>query len=349
MIKAALKIFFINTLILFLFILMIEILFGYWFDKDNLGPFMREHRMKNQRIEYTSNGVKEIYFYRRNYHGFRGDDIEPSKIKAIVMGGSNVEQRYEPEKNTIVGYLNSNLEKDKINLKIINAGIEAQSTRGMILSFKNWLFKLKDFSPELIIFYVGITDYRIKEDISFNDQITEGNLLNRNKIEQIKDNIKSRSIILDSIRIFKFKFLPRKEFIKYDGNQDLNLKKNFNYKTFKAALNEYDLKNLRIIYKDKIKNYLIRIDKLHELSLKLNSSPIFVTNILASGYSKIGLILNISLMEHCLKKNYRCIDVAKRLDSNVEFWKDGVHTTSKGSKTIADLIYSDLKKILLSR
>ena len=349
MIKATLKIFLINTLILFLFILIIEILFGYWFDKDNLGPFMREHRMKNQRIEYTLNGVKEIYFYRRNYYGFRGKDMKPSEIKAVIMGGSNIEQRYEPEKNTIAGFLNYNLDKDNLNFEIINAGVEAQSTRGMVLSFKNWFFKLKNFSPDIIILYVGITDYRIKEDDSFNKKISEGNLLNASKIEQIKDNIKSRSIILDSIRIFKFKFLPRKEFVKYDGNQDPNLKNNFNYKTYEEAIKDFDLMELRTIYGERVKNYLNRIDKLYELSSRLNSKPIFVTNILASGFSKIGLILNTSLMEHCSKMDYICIDVAKNLDSNVDYWKDGVHTSSKGSQAIADLIYKDLKKIIINK
>ena len=109
MIKVTFKAILVNFLIIFSFILIIEIFFGYWFDKDNLGPFMREHRMKNQRIEYTLNGVKEVYFYRRNYYGFRGKDMEPSEIKAIIMGGSNIEQRYEPERNTITGFLNSNI------------------------------------------------------------------------------------------------------------------------------------------------------------------------------------------------------------------------------------------------
>ena len=140
MIKSAFKAILVNFLIILSFILIIEIFFGYWFDKDNLGPFMREHRMKNQRIEYTFNGVKEIYFYRRNYYGFRGKDMEPSEIKAVIMGGSNIEQRYEPEKNTIAGFLNYNLDKDNLNFEIINAGVEAQSTRGMVLSFKNWFF-----------------------------------------------------------------------------------------------------------------------------------------------------------------------------------------------------------------
>ena len=340
------KIIFFNLIIFFSFVLVFELIFGYWFDEDNFGPYMREHRMKNQRIEYVLNGNKEVYFYRRNYHGFRGEDIQPSKIKAIFMGGSNIEQRYEPEKYTITGFLNSNFKKDNINLKIVNAGVEAMSTRGMILGFKNWLFKLEDFSPNLILFSVGIADYGINEKDPLDKQILDGNLLSPKFNEQIKDNIKSRSIILDSIRVFKFKYLPRKGFVRYDGNQDVKLRENFNYIDYNKASNKYSLNKLKTVHEKKVKNYLDRIDKLYELSLRLNSKPIFITNISSGGYSKIGFLLNTSLIEHCKRKNYQCIDIAKKLDSNVNYWKDGMHTTNIGSKAVANLIYIDLKKIL---
>ena len=104
---------------------------------------------------------------------------------------------------------------------------------------------------------------------------------------------------------------------------------------------------MKSVYNKKIQNYLSRIDKLHELALKLNSKPVFITNISSGGYNKIGLILNISLIEHCKKRNYQCIDLAKKLDSNIDYWKDGMHTTNIGSRAVANLIYADLKKMLL--
>ena len=50
------KIFIINTLLILSFALVVELLFGYWFDKDNFGPHMREHRMKNQKLAQTTSG-----------------------------------------------------------------------------------------------------------------------------------------------------------------------------------------------------------------------------------------------------------------------------------------------------
>ena len=74
--------------------------------------------MKNQPIIYTYEGKTIKYNYKRNYYGFRGDDIEPSEIQAIIMGGSNIDERYKPDQFTITGYLNKNLEKTITILKL---------------------------------------------------------------------------------------------------------------------------------------------------------------------------------------------------------------------------------------
>ena len=44
--KYSIKIILINLLIALLFVTLIELIFGYWFDKDNFGPYLREHRLK---------------------------------------------------------------------------------------------------------------------------------------------------------------------------------------------------------------------------------------------------------------------------------------------------------------
>jgi hypothetical protein len=88
-----LKIILANSLIILTFVALVEIFFGYWFDKDNFGPYMREHRMKNQKIIWNYKNEIVKYNYKRNYYGFRGDDIKPRDIKAIIMGGSVIQTR----------------------------------------------------------------------------------------------------------------------------------------------------------------------------------------------------------------------------------------------------------------
>ena len=71
-----------------------------------------------------------------------------------------------------------------------------------------------------------------------------------------------------------------------------------------------------------------------------------MSNIAAQGHLEIIYTLNKSLINHCVEKNYNCIDLASKLDPQVDLWFDGTHTTKKGSYLIADIIFSDLKNII---
>ena len=63
------------------------------------------------------------------------------RYKAVLIGGSTADERYKPENLTITGFLNQKLEKDKIEIEIINAGIEGQSTFGHIYNFEKLVSK----------------------------------------------------------------------------------------------------------------------------------------------------------------------------------------------------------------
>ena len=113
-----LKIVSINFFIFLFLILVIELLFGYWFDKNNLGPYMREHRMKKNPISVKFNNANYNFTYKRNYYGFRGDEINPEEIKIVLIGGSTADERYKPYEYTITGLLNQRLEKGSLRCKI---------------------------------------------------------------------------------------------------------------------------------------------------------------------------------------------------------------------------------------
>jgi len=345
------RLFFTNFLILLIFILFVELVFGYWFDKDNFGPYMREHRMKNQPTIVNYNGEIFTYNFRRNYYGFRGDDIDPTKIEAIIVGGSAIEERYKPDEFTITENLNKKLRENNYKLKIINGGIEAQSTVGIIYNFKHWFSKIENFSPKLILFYIGLNDSNIEENLEDNDIYQSkygeyGGMLSSDVKKVFYDNIKSRSFLYDSVRIFKFKYLPRKNFVMYENYIDSNFENNFHFVTYEDAINKYDLKLLKKKYEKRISKYLSRVDLLYEKSRNLNANPVFITSTSSEGNTKNNFIFNYSLISHCKKKNYNCINLAKTLNGKFNYWRDGNHTTIHGSKIISDLIFKDLIVVL---
>lgn len=332
-----LRIIFTNIFIVFIFVTLIELFFGYWFDEDNFGPYMREHRMKKEKIIWESEDEIIQYDYKKNYYGFRGDDIDPSKIKAIMLGGSAIDEKFKPHQYTITGFLNSNLKENNSPVKIINAGVWGQSTIGMVSGFENWLFKIKKLRPKYILIYTGFSDLARVTGDDDEKYLYDGFLLNPDKFEAFKDNIKSRSFIYDQASIFRYKILSnRKNFVKYDGKLKKNYKNNFHFTTYNQAVNLIKKDNKRT------DNYLKRIDKINSYSKILGAKPIFITNLTALGYVEDVFLLNTALINHCEKKKYLCIDLAKKLDGNVNYWYDGTHTTKKGSKVIADLITPEL-------
>jgi len=330
-----------NFLILLIFVILFELFFGYWFDKDNLGPYMREHRMKNQAITYEYDNKTYNYNYKKNYYGFRGEDISPENIEGLVMGGSAIDERYKPEEFTITGYLNKNLKNNNYKLELINAGIEGQSTVGIIYNFTNWFSKLKNFSPKVILVYIGTNDGGVQEN-NLNELSQDGHVKNPDDIEAFFDNIKSKSFLYDTARIFKYKNLPKETFKKYDGNADVYSKNKFKYISYETAIANYNIKKLEKKYEKKIKNYLSRVDIIYESAKKINSDPIFITSVGNFGHKERIFILNYSLIAHCKNKKYDCIDLAKKLKGKFNYWRADGHTTQEGSEIIANLIMDDL-------
>ncbi len=341
------KIISLNLFFFLITFLLIELIFGYWFDKDNLGPYMREHRMKKNPISLKFDNKNYDFIYKRNYHGFRGEEIDIENIKMVLIGGSTADERYKPFELTITGLINQKLKEDKSKLSLVNAGIEGQSTKGHIFNFENWFPKLKKFNPEYFIFYIGINDHLANPD---KNQISDGHVANPSKIEFIKDNLKSRSLIYDLLRKVKHKYYINDEKkVSYDFDKSIKnyTKDKFDFLAYDDAIKTHNLKNLKKKHKKLIKNYLNNVDKLVDYSKEYNAKPIFINQLTYEGSRPKKLfILNYTLIEHCKKKKYFCIDLAKELNGKKEFWWDGVHTTPAGSKQIVEIIYPKLINFL---
>ena len=114
------KILFINFLVFLISITIIEIFFGYWFSDHGFGPYMREHRLKKNRVVLSYNNVQYDYYYKRNYHGFRGEEMDPSQIEAVMIGGSTTDERYKPIKFSIAENLNLLLMKKLLSQIVSN-------------------------------------------------------------------------------------------------------------------------------------------------------------------------------------------------------------------------------------
>ena len=148
-----------NLLFFLALLIFIELIFGYWFDEDNFGVHMRKHRNRYELYETKYNNKEYKFIYKRNFYGFRGEEIKDlSKIKYVFLGGSTGNERFLPENLTIVGKLNQKFINNKKKIKIINASVDGKTLNGHINDFKYWFPKLNNFKPKYFIIYSGIND-----------------------------------------------------------------------------------------------------------------------------------------------------------------------------------------------
>ena len=329
-----------NIFILFLLIIFFEVFFGYFLKKNNFGYIMRSERQKNQIYEVIHNNVKYRYKYKRNFCGFRGDEIDPSEIKVVFEGGSTGNQKFTPEELIIVGLLNQKMKDFNKNMKIINASTDGKTTRGYVNDFIHWFPKLKNFNPEYIIFYTGINDSNLLQPEKFDIPWRE------DRLSKIRDYLKNNSKSYELIKKFQFNFFLnndiRKEYGVTKVNQ--NLYKDYKYVNYKEASEIH--KN----YNDTklINQFAGRLETLKNYITKLNVTPIFITQIEFNGLSNSKLyVINEYLKKFCKENKYSIIKLDELIDNlKINSFYDYTHTTPRGSIAIANKIYPELIEIL---
>ena len=94
-----------------------------------------------------------------------------------------------PPKFTIVEQLNNRFKRENQNIEIINASKGGKSTKGYVNDFIYWFPKIKNFNPEIIIFYIGLNDSTLKLPKHFDE------LDKKNNLGKVEDFLKNNSAI----------------------------------------------------------------------------------------------------------------------------------------------------------
>ncbi len=319
-----------------------EGILGYWFSKENFGIYMRKERNKNWETVSNFNNKEYKFFYKRNFYGFRGDEFDPKDVKIVFEGGSTGNQRFTPEEYTIVGLLNQKFQTEQIDLKIYNASTDGKSLRGIIYDFNYWFPKINNFKPEYIIFYLGINDRTLGDQMDermFDLHIQE------KRIDRFKDYIKNNSFIYERYKTIANKYFPKQTSGYFLNNDELY--KNFEYVRYKQAKES----NKNISNKDKIllKQFEERLLVLKKILMKNKITPIFITQVAYNGIKDQKLFLiNEKLKDFSENNNFQLIKLDEIINMDLYDFYDEMHTTPNGSKKIADTIYPYLKKMLVN-
>ena len=345
-----LKIFFINISILSILVLLVEVFAGLWLEKDNFSHHMRGKRLQKTNFNVEINGEYKNWNYRRDYYGFREefehDNIyDLSKVKIIFSGGSTGDENLLPYNETIVGNLNSFFKKNNSDIKIFNASLSGKSLKGSIRDFDVWFNKLKNFDPKALILYVGLNDkFKIPQQ-PWSDYDEKQTFLLK-----IYGEINQKSYFFNILRKFKNTYFVNKDTWSFRFYEK-NVKKQLLYAKFLSyedAKKIYDTpsneeQEIIEIFREK----LILLDSLVKTK---NIVPILITQINFEGNSdRILFFLNQETKKFSNKYNYPIIKLDELVDENLNkgFFTDTVHTNKAGSNYLANLIYPELKNILI--
>jgi lysophospholipase L1-like esterase len=121
---------------------------NYYYTIHNFHPFLQ--------FQMTPESEAAI-----NSHGFRGEEIAIKKpentYRIFVLGGSTVHNGHLPYEDTPTKVLEKLLQKEYPNKKIevLNAGVDGYTSEHSLIQY---LFKIKDFQPDVVIMWHGIND-----------------------------------------------------------------------------------------------------------------------------------------------------------------------------------------------
>jgi lysophospholipase L1-like esterase len=330
-----------NLLVFFILIIVLELSFGYWFDPENFGIHMRKHRNINEFYNITINDNNYKFEYKRNFYGFRDSKNEElGKIKYVFLGGSTGNERFLPQKLSIVGRLNSLFDKKKSTVKIVNASVDGKTSKGHINDFNFWFPKLKNFNPNYFLVYVGINDAVLnqdeKYDLTFDD----------NFFKNSRDYLTNNSLLIEIIKKFKWRYF-KSTTLEYEINKTADLYENFFYIDYEKAKKIHNLKFLKLKHENLYERYKDRIAKLSKEILNKKSTIIFITQVKYNGLKDEKLfLLNETLKEFSVKNNIDIIKLDESFKGSKNDFYDKVHTTEQGSHKIAILIYDRLKSLI---
>jgi lysophospholipase L1-like esterase len=361
-----LKIILLASFIIFLFLLT-ELFFrnkyknfesnSYQYTIENFDPFL-QFKLTDS---YTSN---------INSYGFRGENISKTKphgvYRIFMLGGSTVLSRstnYEKTSSRILEKLLTKKYPSK-KIEILNAGVDGYTSEHSLIQY---LFKIKDFSPDLIIMWHGINDWYYsctppeRAYGNFNSDYTH--FLGANKLMASK-YFKPQPFISTKIVIFDFiqKFLIDNWYS--DIINDIKTKQPVkSYYSISEKANMYEMKEYPSLYSyQRNLKSLIQSVKSEKTTLILGNQPTLYRKNLSDTEKKTIYFpilhctrdnkspslnsvanamqrFNNTTREIAKHNDIHFIDLEKEIPKNLEYFTDDVHYTDKANKKIAQILY----------
>lgn len=358
---------FINILVLFGFVVILELVFGTWFsDVHALHQFTKPRDLRIERDNPIADSPATI-IYTRDENGFRGLETDVSDIDIITVGGSTTDQRFLDDSQTYQASLTSLFAKDGTPVSIANAGIDGQTTFGHIENFASWFNLIDGLKPRYILFYVGI-----------NDALTLAKNQTFDVLEAESDRLKLQLFIREKSALYQVYLIVKQTYLTPEIAHSftrVNLATNPPFAdTAKRDPGTLDTAESR----DALAALTARIEELSNLTRAMGATPIFVTQRSTAWTRQDDKVLGVvniepgfqstlvdrygalngidiydiersvadAILSGCDASGAICFDLMDDLDFDLETdFYDELHTTAEGSAKIAGYLHDKLIRI----
>lgn len=243
----------VNLLVLLVGLAGLELMFGHWFRPD---PMAELRILRNYEARYDASQLyptREQVHYKRDAYGFRGSYPSLDKIDVLTLGGSTTDQKYITEGQTWQDAM-----ARESGLKVVNAGVDGQSSYGHVRAFQSWFPHVPGLKTRYFLFYVGYNDLFVEP--GWNTDRVRGD----SWVEQLK----SRSALVQLVNTLSGWARARQTQIGHGAcrllPQDCD----------SEPLLKGDFKEL---FAKRLKAYRANLEQLVAESKKLGATPVFVT------------------------------------------------------------------------
>ncbi len=344
-----------NAILILGGLLILELVFGSWFHPD---PIKRLNLVRDCEKHYDATllyaGATGIV-YTRDEWGLRGKYPALDDIDIVTLGGSATDQRYITDGSTWQDVIVREFQREKMDVSVVNAGVDGQSTFGHIKDFDWWFPTLPGFKPRYVLFYIASNDIFKNNDSQFDALVD-------NRPPDWKVYVRERSVI--------YRFVSTAEAV-YEARQVHKI----SHRKEPFGAWEWTTKplvrNHHALVEVQVERYRKAVRLLASKTRELGAEPIFVTQSLSlyrfrpdgriegrkqpELYAK-SMINGVdyyyimrefwaATMDECAKAGGVCIDAGSDVRWQEGDFYDNVHNTPPGAERLGMYLYSRLKSL----
>lgn len=336
----------VNLLLLAVFLVGLELVFGTWIRPMRLSDLRRFSIPIDVRFEFDPTVLYEgaprnPSLYTRDAWGLRGQGYASlEQVDLVTVGGSTTDQKFLDDTATWQAVAERALHGHARAMSIANAGVDGQSTTGHLFDFQYWFPLLQGLRPKAVLFYVGINDVLRREDRGQYDGSLDA------------ASWRVRSATFQVLRLVRGNLQARNAGVTH-GRMAPVTDADF---TSAGTLDPAERNDLTQRLRDEFVGHL---SQLEAATRKLGAVPMFMTQTAfawnanrgparglksvlrahgrAMNYADVAEIhqaLNAALLTHCERQHTLCFDAANDLAFDVADYYDYLHNTPKGAAKI---------------